>query len=119
MNITTVGKNNDIARIRSGRILISDTDSALDLIINAVYETRCRSFIIDKSCIAEEFFRLRTGLAGDMLQKFVNYGARLAIVGDFSGCTSKPLKDFIYESNMRRHIYFAGTEEDAVAKLGG
>ena len=37
-------------------------------------------------------------IAGDILQKFVNYGIKFAIFGDFTGYTSKPLKDFIYES---------------------
>ena len=38
-------------------------------------------------------------------------------VGDFSGYTSKPLKDFIYESNKGRDIFFVSSEEDAIEKL--
>ncbi len=30
------------------------------------------------------FFRLSTGLAGEILQKYVNYAGRVAFFGDFS-----------------------------------
>lgn len=39
------------------------------------------------------------------------------IVGDFSGYTSKPLKDFIYESNKGRDIFFVDSEEEAIDRL--
>ena len=32
----------------------------------------------------EDFFRLRTGVAGEFVQKFVTYRVRLAIVGDIA-----------------------------------
>lgn len=50
-------------------------------------------------CVAEEFFILSSGLAGEVLQKLINYGGRIALYGDFSHYTSKPLLDFMYESN--------------------
>lgn len=53
----------------------------------------------------------------EILQKFINYQFKFAIVGDFSGYTSKPLKDFIYESNKGRDIFFVSSEEDAIEKL--
>ena len=34
--------------------------------------------------------------AGEILQKYINYGGRIAVYGDYSRYTSKPLKDFIY-----------------------
>lgn len=62
---------------------------------------------------------LSTGIAGEILQKFVNYQCKLAIFGDYSGYTSKPLKDFIYESNNGSHVFFVETEEEAVIALAG
>lgn len=52
------------------------------------------------------FFILRTQLAGEILQKFINYQAKLAIYGDYTKYTSKPLKDFIYESNKGNDFFF-------------
>jgi hypothetical protein len=42
---------------------------------------------------------------------------KLAIVGDYSKYTSKPLKDFIYESNNGNSIYFVPSVEEALLKL--
>ena len=50
------------------------------------------------------------------MQKFINY-RKIAIVGDFSEYTSKPLKDFIFESNKGNSIFFVPTLEEAVRKL--
>jgi len=43
-----------------------------------------------------------------------NYYIKFAVYGDFSKYTGKPLRDFIYESNQGRDIFFVPTEEDAV-----
>lgn len=52
-----------------------------------------------------------------MIQKCVKYGFKFAIFGDFTEYTSKPLKDFMYESNRGRDFFFAATEEEAIEKL--
>ena len=51
------------------------------------------------------------------MQKYINYGGRVAIYGDFSHYTSKPLKDFIYESNKGKDVFFVATEDEAIEKL--
>ncbi|MBQ9463535.1 MAG: DUF4180 domain-containing protein, partial [Bacteroidales bacterium] len=40
-----------------------------------------------------------------------------AVFGDFSQYTSKPLRDFIYESNKGCHFGFLDSENDAVEWL--
>ena len=67
--------------------------------------------------IVEDFFILSTGLAGEILQKYTNYGGRIAIYGDYSRYTSKPLKDFIYESNKGKSVFFVSTKEEAIEML--
>ena len=118
MEISTINENNkEIAVINSEQILISDLQSALDLIATDSFETGCNRIILHKSAICEDFFDLSTKLAGDRLQKFINYHVKIAIVGDFSGYASKSLKDFIYESNKGKHVFFVATEEEAILKL--
>ncbi len=118
MNMTTktIG---DIAVIHSDTPLITDAKSALDLIASVGFETSATKIAINKTAISEDFFRLSTGFAGEVVQKFVNYGYRLAIIGDFSGYTGKPLRDYIYECNNGKHLNFAADGEEAVRKLGG
>lgn len=82
--------------------------------MTAKYDIGTKNIVIDKKLIAEDFFILSTGLAGEILQKFINYGGRIAIYGDYSRYTSKPLKDFIYESNKGKDVFFVSTEEEAI-----
>lgn len=118
MKTEIITKNNrTVAVIQSDRYLITDVSSALDLIMSIKYETGCENIAINKEAIVDDFFALSTCLAGEILQKFINYGVRFAIYGDFSEYTSKPLKDFIYESNKGRDFYFQPNIELAVDKL--
>lgn len=111
-----------IAVIEGNEIIITDTGSALDLMATVRYETDheimpCEGIVIPKTAVVEEFFVLSSGIAGEILQKFVTYHFKLAIVGDYSCYTSKPLKDFIYESNKGTHIFFVETEAEAIIKI--
>ncbi len=107
----------DVAVIKSDETIIKDVTSAVDLIMNIKSETGCHKIAINKAAITEDFFILSTGLAGEILQKFVNYGIKFAIYGDFSQYTSKPLKDFIYESNKGKDVFFIKNEASAIKYL--
>lgn len=98
---------------------IGDVQSALDLILSASYESGVNRIAIPKEAFCEDFFILSSGLAGEILQKFVNYQQKVAIYGDFSGYTSKPLKDFMYESNQGNAVFFVDDENEAVRRLSG
>lgn len=115
MTMEKIMRNNMAAVVFEGtEVVIWDTQSALDLMMTVQYETGCSRLALPKQQIAEAFFDLRTGLAGEILQKFVNYRMKLAIYGDFSVYTSKALRDFIYESNQGRDICFASDRETAL-----
>lgn len=117
IKISMIGRNEDIALVESDSVLISDPRSALDLAASLQYNSNCLAMIITKSAICEDFFKLSTRIAGDVLQKFVNYGLKMAIVGDFSRYESKALRDFIYESNRGSHFFFVATVEEAEERL--
>lgn len=118
MNIEKVEKNATIcAVVRSDEVVITDLQSALDLLMTAKYEAGTKNIVIDKKLIKDDFFILSSGLAGEILQKYINYGGRIAIYGDFSHYTSKPLHDFIFESNKGHDIFFTATKDEAVEYL--
>lgn len=120
MKTEVIRKNNtEIAVVSSDELLITDVQSALDLIMTVKYETGCENIAVNKGAIVDDFFVLSSCLAGEILQKFINYGVRFAIYGDFSKYTSKPLKDFIYECNKGKDIYFQPTASLAVDRLSG
>lgn len=114
---TIIQNGQSIAVIHSEELFLTDVQSALDFIATIRYETACDRVILNKEAIIDDFFKLSSGLAGEILQKFVNYQMKLAIVGDFSAYTSKPLKDFIFESNRGSGVFFTGSEEQAVSML--
>lgn len=118
MKITKVEERGvPIAVVSSSEVVITDVQSALDLIATVHYEADSDRIILNKSLLSESFFDLKTRLAGEILQKFINYRVKLAIVGDFSGYTSPSLKDFIYESNKGKDIFFLSSEQEAVENL--
>jgi len=110
--------NGKVAIVNSDEVIITDGQSALDFAISIGYENDCRKIALNKSAITEDFFDLSTGVAGDVVQKFVNFGYTLALFGDFSHYTSKSLHDYIYESNKGKYIYFINSEQAAIEKLG-
>jgi hypothetical protein len=118
MKISTITQSNiEIAVVKSNEILLRDVQSALDFMATVQYKTGCSYIILDKTSICEDFFDLKTKLAGELMQKFVNYRVKIAIVGDFSGYTSKSFNDFIYESNNGKDVFFLANEAQAAEKF--
>lgn len=97
--------------------LILKNEQDIIFLMEELFPLGANKVIIHKENIAPEFFDLKTGLAGAILQKFVNYSIPLAIVGDFSNITSDALKAFIYESNRGKQIFFLESVEKAIQKL--
>lgn len=105
-----------IAEIISDEILIQTAQDGLDLLGNIYYDG-FEKLILHQKNISPEFFDLKNGLAGEILQKFSNYRIHLVIVGDFSEFTSKSLNDFIYESNQGKQVNFLNSVSEALEKL--
>lgn len=117
MKYTILREQDPILFIESDSFLITDLQSALDLIATVQYEMGSNKIIIEKKTVIEEFFRLSNGIAGDIIQKFITYQTKLAIIGDYSRYTSQPLLDWIYECNKGSDIFFVESMEQALEKL--
>lgn len=116
--ISTNEKNDSlVAILEENGVVLNDAQDALDLIATVRHYHDCDKLIAYKENICDGFFDLKTGLAGEILQKYTNYRMALAIVGDFSRIESKSLRDFIYECNNGRQIFFLGTKEEALERL--
>lgn len=104
-----------IAEIISDKIELSKAQDALDL-MGRCFPLGVKKIIIYQQNIIPEFFDLKTGIAGEILQKFVNYYFKIIIVGDYSRYTSNTLRDFIYESNKQGEINFVSSLEEISRK---
>jgi hypothetical protein len=105
-----------IAEVISSSVEIRNVQDALDIMANCGYQGAGKIIIHEKN-IDPDFFDLKTGIAGEILQKFSNYQVQLAIVGDYSKYPSKSLRDFIYESNKIGRISFVNSVEEAMGRL--
>ena len=106
-------KNHTIAKLTTDELLISNTQEAVDILMNCAYQG-ADCMIIEKHHLHPDFFNLKTKIAGDILQKFSTYQMRLIIIGDFEQYSSQSLKDFIYESNKGGRFIFKPTVEQAL-----
>jgi hypothetical protein len=76
--------------------------------LSEAFSVSARVVVIPATRLDPEFFRLASGMAGEMLQKFVNYGIRPVILGDISAhlAASNALRDFVRESNRGTSVWF-------------
>jgi hypothetical protein len=105
-----------IAEIESSEIIIQSISDATDILGNIYYQG-FHKLIIKEENLSPEFFDLKNGMAGEILQKFSNYRIALAIVGDFKKYGKKSIQDFIRESNRTGHILFSNSLEEALVKI--
>jgi hypothetical protein len=106
----------EIAEVFSDEFVIQTSDDGLELLGNLYYVGFDRVIVYERS-ISPDFFVLKNGIAGEVLQKFSNYRVRLAIVGNFSRIESKSLRDFIVESNAGKQVNFVSSLAEALVKL--
>ncbi len=94
------------APLRNGR--------ALNDLISSAWEHRAKWVVIPAERLGDDFFRLSTGIAGEVVQKIVQYDLRLAILGDISRYVdeSTALLDFVRESNRGNQFCFVATREE-------
>lgn len=69
--------------------------------------------------LGPDFLRLSSGVAGEILQKLVNYRFQVAVVGDVSAAAAEsgPLRDFVRESNRGTTVWFVDDLAALEAKL--
>lgn len=116
--IETVGQTTIAIYPPEAPALAAEADS-LD-VIGALYGTGAELVVFGTDQLAPAFFELRTGLAGAILQKFQNYGLRVAILGDLGPHTavSQALADFARETTRRGEVLFLADAEALRARLG-
>ena len=106
----------DVVEYANHRLLVVDaegpnlsrTQDMLDLIQEAFAE-KASVVVVPVSRLDPAFFQLRSGLAGEFVQKIVNYQLKLVIVGDISSqvAASDALRDFVREANRGHNVFFA------------
>jgi len=99
------------APLRTGRDVVD--------VLGATSEHEPELVVIPTARLEDDFFRLRTGIAGDVIQKFLTYRLRLVILGDISRHLrdSSALGDFVYECNSGTHVWFVPNADELNRRL--
>ncbi len=97
---------------------ICDEQSAVDLMAT-LWGQDVQWLALPVARLSEDFFRLRTRVAGAVVQKLQQYGFRVAVIGDISEyvAASAALRDFVYESNRGRQLWFVADEAELDERL--
>src|SRR2546429_7073205 len=100
-----------------GPRVASDRD-AVDL-TGQSFDQRPDLVVIPAERLDDGFFTLSTRIAGEIAQKFVNYGLRLAILGDISRHleASSALRDYVRETNRGRQVWFVADLDELDGQL--
>ncbi|VWB94714.1 alpha/beta fold hydrolase [Burkholderia lata] len=116
-----------IVQAAGHRVLVRDPaagpvqreSDALDLVALA-HEHEADWVAVPADALHDDFYRLESGLAGAVLQKLVNYGVRLGVVGDIERWLerSEALRALVRESNRGTSVWFVANEDDLLRKLG-
>ncbi|MFF9978857.1 DUF4180 domain-containing protein [Streptomyces erythrochromogenes] len=118
----TLQKINDVPVLMCGAEgeTIAGEREALDCIGNASYQG-AEWAVIPVERFDEAFFRLSTRVAGEIIQKFVQYRVGIVVLGDISRHTaaSTPLRDFVRECNRGRQTWFLADAEELRDRLTG
>jgi hypothetical protein len=95
-----------------------DLLAALD-IIGETYGQGVDWVAVPTTRLPAEFFRLRSGILGEFTQKFVNYGLKLAVVGDISSRVeaSEAFRAYVVEANRGSNLWFAPDLPALLARL--
>ena len=94
--------------------MISRVEDVVDL-IGLCGSHRTRKLIIHSDHITGDFFDLKSGLAGEIMQKFSNYSMKVAVVLDLQGSFHPRFSEMVSESNRSDFISFFENPETARA----
>ena len=118
--------SNTLTTIHGIQVLVCEPDGAklqserdaVDLIGEALQQG-VKWILIPVERLTDDFFQLKTGVAGQIIQKFVTYRRHLVILGDISQyvAQSRAFRDFVYETNRGREVWFLADMQELTKRL--
>ena len=72
-----------------------------------------KGLILTEADLSRDFFDLRTGFAGELLQKFVNYQIRVAIILPDPSIYGERFAELAYEHSTHPFVRFVDSMESA------
>ncbi len=115
MNYKIINKNNNkyIEFLPDFKKLSSEQDATHN--ISICMENDVYTIMIHSNLLSEDFFNLKTGLAGMSLQKFINYHVKVAIIIEEDKKLNDRFKEMIMEANKGNNFRTFSNTKDAEA----
>jgi len=94
-------------------------DGGFDDLLSSALGHRVDMLVLPVERLGEGFLDLRTGIAGAVLQKLVNYRLRAAVVGDVSHASERSTawRDFVREADRGKTCWFVGDARELERRL--
>jgi hypothetical protein len=119
VSVTTADAGSGIIRLPLDGPHLATGQDALDAIGEA-WGSDASTIVVPVERFDPRFFELRTGVLGELTQKFVNYRIRLVVLGDVSTHTeaSDAFRDYVRETNAGDQVWFLADDVELAARLG-
>jgi hypothetical protein len=104
------------AEVLPGSLAFAEEQDALDLVV-ACIERHTAAALLHGDALTERFLDLRTGLAGAILQKFVNYQLCVAVLVPGTIPEGR-FAEYVREANRGGHVRVFADRAAAEAWLG-
>lgn len=105
-------ENKKYIELTSAATPLSSENDALDLIA-LCWEHETNYVLIHKDVLSESFFDLKTKTAGNIIQKFVNYGIKAAAIIPQETIQNERFKEMALEINKGNHFRMYASKEEA------
>ncbi|HGE8308886.1 DUF4180 domain-containing protein [Serratia marcescens] len=102
----------------AGPLLKDEND--VSLFIAPAFEHEAGMIALPVNRLDAAFFQLKSGIAGAVLQKFINYRLRVALLGDITPwlAQSNALQDLVREANRGEQVWFLPSLAELEQRLG-
>jgi PadR family transcriptional regulator, regulatory protein AphA len=97
-----------------GDSLFSSESDALDALSFCI-DNQTRFIMLFEENMSDDFYVLITGVAGAILQKFINYGVIVALIISDEQIKQKRFREMVTEANRGSDFRTFGSREDAEA----
>ena len=91
---------------------VASTQDALDLVA-LCGENDTSRMMLHREALSDDFFKLKTGVAGEIFQKFINYSIQTAVIIPETSSLGSSFRELISEANRGGHYRFFPTREEA------
>jgi|SRR5882672_5785926 len=88
-------------------------DSSADIAKALAASVERGGLVLDEADLAPAFFDLQTGLAGQVLQKFVTYRTRLAIIVQDRSAYGSRFSELMYDHRVHAAVRFFDSAQQA------